>query len=967
MKTPTISHRVGSKLDETWAPMGALLATLMLTSFGAYAAAPPALTNIGNTASASFTDATGKPSIITSNPVVTVVQQVGAFALDSVNGTVVNTKTANAGGTLYAPHVLTNTGNGTDQFNLSVTSAASRFAKTEIFADDGSGNPSGPALCSATAAAPCSTATAVTVAGSNGTFKFVVAYTLPATAIGNESPYETATINAAPVAASLPMYTVVTASAKDLVNLTTGAAFTMTKSIGAPAVSAVGGGRWPTAVVGGKASSSATCPTSWVAGLESTPACVYTVYTLRFSNTGLAAGTFALSDVLPPGLTYVTGSAVWSSSPGIALTEAALGDPAGIDFQVAAGGRITAVLASVAPTFTQTLSFVVLVNSTATAGGQRTTNVAFYNPGDAGVGATSTNPGTVITPTGTTPYVVYGRFGIALGSAASSSSNALDSTPGVPNGDANDTTTVTSAEAASIVKFVQKIYNLGDANDTVNLAVSPGTFPAGTTFFLFGADGATPLQDTGVRDGIVDTGPIPAGGETSVVVAAFLPTGLPVGAVNYSAVLVGTSRNDPTKRDATRDTISAISRGLVDLTNSAAGNGIAGSTGNGDLGAGPSPLPTTTNETIPGVASGFNLYVANNDPTARVYSLAASGSPIFPGNLPANWSVKFVAGANSPCLASTPGISDTGSVSGNSQVALTACVTPGPQQVPVTAQKFYFRVMATTATSSGVIANDTKTDAVTVTTTPAQNYAAALVGNNSGQLSSPGTVAYSHILTNIGLQSCGAYTIQVTFPAAETAAGWTYSAFLANDGTPEVLVTGPITKPLLPGAGNAQKILVRISAPAGLLVGSSEVATVTASFAAPNSCGSPAVTDLTTITTGSIRVYKTQAIDALCDGAADVTPTAANLVVKPGSCIYYNVRAVNEGSTPVSNLTIYDRVPSYTTLSAIQPAVKCVATNNTGTMPTFSANGSEISCGSASSTLNPLGTVTLDYSVVIDK
>ncbi|WPB58029.1 hypothetical protein [Xylophilus sp. GOD-11R] len=940
----------------------------------AWAAAPPAKTNIGNTASATFTDAAGRSNVVTSNPVVTVVQQVGAFALDGVTGasnTVINTKSVTAGGTVYSPHVLTNTGNGQDSFNIAVEASGGSLARIEVFPDDGSGNPMGAALCTSSGSTSCSVSTPVTAAGSNGVFKFVIAYTVPGSASGIANPFATSTVTATPITASASMYTTATATVRDLVNLTTGPAFTVTKRIGVPSVAAAGGGAWPAAASNGKASKSSTCATTWSVGLVSNSTCQYTVYTLTLANTGVGTGRFALGDTLPSGLTYVTGSAVWSNAPGIALTDAAAGDSAGIDYRYSAG-KITAVIEGVPSNATQTLSFVVLVNGTATAGTATTTNVAYYNPAEAAPTATSISPGSLPTPTGTTPYTVYGSYGVVLGAASSTSGSAVDAVAGTPNATTADNTTVASATAGTIVKFEQRIFNIGDTVDTVNLTVNAGSFPSGTTFFLFGADGATPLQDTGAQDGVLDTGPIQAGSQATVVVAAFLPVGLTAGSVNYAAVLTGTSKGDPSKIDGTRDLITSISRGLVDVTNSASGNGISGTSANGDSGPGPSPSPTTTNTTVGGSATAFNLYISNNDSTPRTYSLAASSSTVFPGNLPYNWAVKFVAGADGSCLPATPAITTTSAVPSNGQIAVTACVTPPAGQAPVNAVKIYFRATATAATPDGIFASDTKTDAVTVTASAAERYSATLTGSNSGELTSPGTVVYSHILSNIGTETCGPYNLQVSFPSADADAGWTYAIYLDTDkngqiGSADQLVTGQITTPLLAGASNAQYILIRIGAPAGLSAGATTTATVRAVFAAPNSCGSPFVTDLTTIHKGTVRVYKAQAVDAMCDGVADGAFGTAVLNIRPGNCIYYHVTAMNEGVAAVVNLTVKDRVPAYTTLSTTQPTIQCSADNARGSAPTYAAAGAEITCGNSANVINPGGSVTLDYSVRVDQ
>ncbi|QHJ00057.1 DUF11 domain-containing protein [Xylophilus rhododendri] len=951
-----------------------LFLAMLLGSGSTWAIAPAAQTNIGNTASATFVDLTGKANIVTSNPVVTVVQQVGSFAVDGRTGATsvsVNTKTGIAGSTVYSPHILTNTGNGQDQFGISVS--ASALSKIEVYADDGSGNPTGAALCSSDGTTACEVQ-AVPVAGSNGAFKFVVAYTIPAVASGSAAPYTTASISVSPIAASRPLYlaanypTVV----KDDVNLTTGAAFTMTKSIAAPAVSAPNGGAWPAAVAAGAASSpSATCATTWSTGLTSTATCKYTVYTLNFVNLGYDPGRFALADSLPSGLTYVTGSAVWSNAPGIALTEAAGGDPANMDYQYS-GGRITAVISNIPGGNSQSLSFVVLVNSSATTGTANTTNVAYYNPSDAGPTATSTTPGNLNAHTSTTPYVVQGRYGVALGSRSSTGSTALDTTHGQPNAGAGDTTTVASAVAGAIVKFEQRVYNTGDSTDTVNLSVDPQTFPQGTTFFLFDSSGAVLLQDTGTGDGVQDTGPIRPGEYATVVLAAVLPANLPPGNVNYSAVLKGTSQSDPSKSDTTKDTVSAIANGLVDLTNTDKGNGTSGLTGDGDAGPGPSPLPTTTNSTSAGTPTAFNLYVANHDSVARTYTLAASASQSFPGSLPQGWSVRFVMNANASCAPSTPQITDTGTVPANSQMAVTACVTPAVNQVPVTAQKIYFRVTATTAAESGQLASDTKTDAVTVTYSTAERFMATLAGNNSGELGSPGTVVYSHLLQNIGRETCGPYTLNAALSPNDLAAGWTAAIYLDSDGNgqwsaADSLVTDKITNPLLPGVDKAQRFFVRIYAPGNLTAGAMSTATVSAVFDGPNSCGSPSVVDLTTVNLGSVRVYKTQALDENCDGTKVSPFTTDVLKVKPGGCISYHVMAKNEGTAPVSNVVVKDRVPAYTRLSGSQPPQHCVSVGITGATVSYTSTEPDVSCGSDGNVMQPGGSVTLDYTVTVDQ
>ncbi|BEP69287.1 MULTISPECIES: hypothetical protein [unclassified Variovorax] len=929
----------------------------------AFAASPPANTVIGNQASASYSDATGTTQVATSNLVQTTVLQVGSFTLDSVNQittTVVNTKSGAAGATVYAPHVLTNTGNGVDTFALTVKADAGKFSRVEVFADaDGNGLPdSTTALCSATDANVCTVTPAQSVPGNNGAFRFVVAYTIPGSATGAGN-FDAATITATPGTPALYTAPNTSAADKDEVKLATDAVFNLTKVIGTPSVAAPGNGVWPTAPASGPSSSAACTATSWTAGLASNANCQYSVYTLTFNNTGGAPGKFALSDVLPAGLTYVTGSAVWSGASGAALGDGAGGDPSGIDFQVT-GNTLNAVVASLSPNVTQTLSFVVLVNSTAAVGTSTTTNVARYNPATAPAGVTAALIGTVGSTSNPSAYTVLARFGIVVGSNPSTAATALDATPGTPNPAGQDLTTRQLAVAGGSVRFPQTVFNTGGASDAVNLSISASTFPAGTSFQFFAADSGAPLLDTN-GDGVPDTGPIPAGVSLNIVTQVQLPPGTVGGA--YVATVLGRSVNDNTKIDATEDRLERVIETLVDLTNTKIGTGT-GSVANGDLGAGPSPLPTQVHDTGAGTGTVFTLWVKNHDVIDATYNLAASQTTGFPGALPAGWTVKFVAFGGT---CASPAISNLAVIAGGQQ-AVEACVTPPSSQAAVTAVKIYFKVQSTAVASTGGIASDVKTDAVTVTSTALQ-LGASLTPNNNGQVAPGGTVVYAHTLTNIGAQSCGVYTLTAKVPAADEAQGWTTAVYLDVNGDGQIdagdtPVNGPLAS--LPARAE-QKLLVRVFAPGGVSAGVSNTTTVTATFTdpAPN-CGTPSATDITAVITGQIRVLKTQAADATCDGVADTAFTATSLQLKPGQCIVYQVVATNEGVVPVTNIAINDALPAYTVLSAKQPALQCEAPGIGGTAPAFASTATAVSCGSAANTVAPGGKVTLTFAVQIN-
>jgi uncharacterized repeat protein (TIGR01451 family) len=984
-----------------WAGAAALTLGALFGASNSYAAPPPANTLIGNQATAAYTDSTGVAQTASSNLVQTSIQQVGSFLLDSygtATTNVQNTKTGAGGNTVYAPHVLTNSGNGPDSFNITVTdhtTGTGDFSSVQVFADaNNDGLPdSTTALCTATVPlgllAPnlCSI-TSIAVAGNGGTFPFVVAYTIPAGATTPTTPFASALVTARPtnpIATGSDIYlggtnglTPYAAADVDNVNLTTVAAFNATKSLTVPAVAGPTGAGWPAALTSGPRSGAA-CVATVADALAPAAGCVYTTYTINYKNTGGSAGAFYMNDVLPSGFTYVPGSAVWSSAGGVALTDAVGGDSAGIDYAAdvtnPAANTVSALVANVGVNVSGTVSFIVMVDNTADVGTGTTTNTATYDPVTStslvpldGAGDSNTNPA-AFTVTATVSHVVGSATGTAVGS--------LDTVAGTPNGTAFDLNTAPTIVAGGSVKFTHTLFNTGNAADTINLSTLASDFPAGSVFTFYAADGATPLLDTN-SDGKVDTGSIAAGGSTTFVLQVTIPGATPsAGITPFTVNVLGTSVADSTKIDAAQDIVADVVGALVDLTNSTTGNGIAGTSSalgvGGDVGQGPSPVPTTTLPTPAGTAVSFPLFVKNNDSGSLTFTLAASQTTSFPGSLPAGWTVTFgtAAGCAAPITTTT--------VAAGAQSAIFACVTPPVSAVAGTTN-VYFKVTSTTTASTSVIVSDTKTDAVTVTA--AATFGATLTPDNNGQVAPGGTVVYAHTLNATGVQACGTYTLNAS--QTQAPAGWTFALFIDVNGdgqidagdTP-VVAGGPgaTVNPALV-SGTPQKILVRVFAPGGAVPGIQDTVTVTATFAANGSgnvCGPVSATDISTVVTGQIRVVKTQALDAACDGTADTAFSAALIAnAKPGQCVIYKVIATNEGTAAITNLTINDALPNYTTLAGTQPipiapkTTQCEKSATVSGAPTYTSTGTTVKCGTAT-TVPPGGTLELIFAVKINQ
>ena len=79
----------------------------------------------------------------------------------------------------------------------------------------------------------------------------------------------------------------------------------------------------------------------------------------------------------------------------------------------------------------------------------------------------------------------------------------------------------------------------------------------------------------------------------------------------------------------------------------------------------------------------------------------------------------------------------------------------------------------------------------------------------------------------------------------------------------------------------------------------------------------PAVlnTDTTSVIGGQVRLVKTQALDAGCDGTPDGGFVLTPLTAKPGQCIVYKIDVQNQGVSAATGVLVNDATPTYTTLN----------------------------------------------------
>lgn len=849
----------------------------------AHAAAPSAGTNISNIASASYTDSNGSNKTVTSNVVTTTVLQVASFTLIADQ-----TQTANANGQVSLSHTLTNTGNGTDTFNVAVVNNDTRdnttdkfdFSGLNVYLDankDGVPDSQTPV-------------TSVTLTAGQSVNLIVQA----TTASNNVTAGDLGKLT---VSAISGFDTSLTAKNVDTVKITNGAVISLLKSASVSNVDAT----------------------------SSSPAAREVEYTLAYQNTGNTTATnVTITDVLPAGLTYVTGSATVN---GTAVSDAA--DADGYNFT---SGTATLVIPAVAANSSGVLKFKVQVVQNTPAGIIR--NIAEVDPDGSGTeGKTPSNPNDV-----TVLGVKKGTINDSATDAFADGQSTTTPTPDVITKSTTQGTPVTFGVTAGGGEPIV-IHNTGNVTEAFNITVNKNSLPTGSIVELFKADGVTPLTDTN-GDGVVDTGPIASGATYQVVTKVTLPSTYST-ATAINTILTATPVTNPTATpDTITLTISQVTASTVDLHNGDATNSsgaVAGASGQ-DTGQ-----YIDTKSTKPGQATNFPLTIDNKGATGDNYNLSTSPT------LPAGWTVQYYLadGAGNPTGAP---ITNTGNIPSGDTVKLVAVVTP-PANAPAGDQEVIFKV-ASPATGL----TDVMSDRVTVET----NRILSLQNDRTGQVAPGGTVVYKHTLTNNGniVEGAAANTLPFTLTNDQAANGWVTTLYVDsnNDGIADAgeLVTGSdlAVKTGSIARGASVNLLIKVQAPTNATAGtpSSVVLTIKPTVVGGQSVADLVNTDLTTVTSGQVRLVKEQSLADCSTGAAG-TYTQNAVFAKPGECVKYRITATNEGNADVTNVVISDATPAYTTLKVIASASP-VATN--ATLSTSTAALTDGSTGTIAAEKTPL-------------
>ena len=574
------------------------------------------------------------------------------------------------------------------------------------------------------------------------------------------------------------------------------------------------------------------------------------------------------------------------------------------------------------------------------------------------------NGADILVSSNTTTTAVDTQFGVTLadtGVNGAVGANDGGDDDGANNGDQ----LVDQAAAGGVARFDVIVTNTGNSNDTFALSISPtdNNFPTGTVFAFSDETGLVPLGG--------DTGSLAPGEVRTIVVTATLPATAsgppPAPELEYQATVVAVSDNDPSVNKASSEvdiSLTTIVIAEVDIHNSA--NGVIGTDEDPLVNVSPTVAEyaaVTTFAGQPGTFVDIPLYIDNESGASDSYVLDAGSSfdGTTLGNLPPGWTVEFFIGNGSGTATGAP-VTATAVIPGgdfNYEIIARVNIPNDSTQAvndfvfdndgdgnpetldssidPVTGNvvagdgdgdyPIFFQI-----TSLNTGATDIKLDAIDVN----DSRTLSLVIPSSSNVDAGNSVVYTHTLTNNGNVT---EVVELTGTNSQT--GWigTLEIDTNGDGVADTaysnLVAGPgaaitvqqnngvdivvnvtdidgdgiVELELLPGF--SIPFTATVSSPANAPIAQVDAFTITATNNDPTG-PSPTLVDQTTVVNGQVEISKTVAVDTDCLGGAE-TPFLATqtATVEPGQCAIWQVEVENSGSVDALNVIITDAVTQF--------------------------------------------------------
>jgi uncharacterized repeat protein (TIGR01451 family) len=906
----------------------------LLGSASAHAAVPPANTSIGNEANATYQDTTNLGVVLNakSNAVVTIVSQVYSLTLTPAT----NSSNGSAGLQVCYSHTLTNTGNGSDTFTLS-SAAGTGFTHTSVkFFVGNSG---------------FTEITAPVTLAPNSPYQFRVCGTPPSGVTNGATGQIVVTATSSdPVTTPKPskIATNTTTISDCVINLTK--EFKTTRNSGASNVS------------------------------NAAPGDDLFVF-LKYSNAGTAACTsLVMTDALPSGLLYITGSG--QNTAGTGLTDIST-DGDGYEAPTTSiSGTVKATIASVGAGVSGLVSFQVKVSLSAPAG--------------------------LIQNLVTAPNTSGAAASFSVNQVALVAFNGSTTTTGAAD---NDPVTVAAAAPGTTITWNNVIWNKGNKEDkfkvqflngggvplnsatfdgatcaATNTAAGACTLPQGTIFSVWAAGSqltvapieiTIPLPTPPVAPATTPTCPsgfiLSADNKSCgyvVEVRAILPSNAAAGG---SVFLRATSSGPATPFDNVENKLTSITANAVDVT-----NGLPPNSGNGQ---GPDDNTVkATNTVAPSINAPkqtyFDVYISNTAGPAATYNLTSEWVSVptgvglaTPPATPVGWTIKFKALVGGACASTGTEITSTGTVASGGNTRVCAEVTipqtnQGGSGRPTDAPPgaYVIKLFAKATTNAAV------SDSIRYQVTLTAGREVTLDGTATKTTGKNGKVSNPHIIRNSGnvqetISFVGAFlTNSVSSPA------WAAAAYNGS-ATTDPVITNTTTFTLAPN--ESKTLLVSVTAP-DVSTSPDNSTTLTATYTFSGAALTAQVTDITQL--GDLLTLKKYQQLVACSGVG-VPPSNtlpggwtqaqinAGAETAPGKCIAYLVVGENITSASLTDIVITDAISSFTTFaSGCSPSA--LVTGGTGfTQPSIPPTSPITTSGG---TLVPGASVKLQYCVKIN-
>lgn len=560
---------------------------------------------------------------------------------------------------------------------------------------------------------------------------------------------------------------------------------------------------------------------------------------------------------------------------------------------------------------------------------------------------------TVIPAQNTADIALGGLNGWAFSGGKWTTSNTNPSAEKDSGTNYQDDNYVNNAPAGYWVEFKHSAKNSSVVSDLINIETltSETNLPNGAIVEFWNGNGTAKLIDTNA-DGKVDLGNVDPNTSKDFIVKVFIPSNTPQkpldGTVDYHITVQGSSKNNPSVVDKTRDNIDGIIAAGIDVgkkgtigdnQNNPSDGNTDGTNDSDDI------LPSDNGKNgvkdivNPGETATYPIEIANTGASPDLFNLKATGNPT-------NSTVKFftdpncdgnksdgvevvntsllagtILSQNAAAGATTIKIDNVSNIKAGDLLIIGAGTNKSEvkevKSVNVGSGEIVLKSALTNAHSTNEKVSEKECYVAVVDTQPdtppgENNMVITVSSPNSGasdtidaylkvneiavvvvapdhsdQLPPGGTTTYQHLVTNNGNTTAN---ITITVPSSGTKLSYVILDENKNPSGTSLSINN------LP-AGSSKVFYVKVLAPTSVPVGTTESIDVTATATTPG---------------GASSTDKAKDTTVIIEGYLQLTKSVDKTQAKPGETITYTIEYKNIGSNLVKNVVITDPVPSTT-------------------------------------------------------